>query len=79
MVDEELIYKAQRVLHNRCLWWQNNCNKLFANGEIEAGTRSAIRANAYQSAYDILLAAMQGDKEILKEFDYYDDEADVNK
>lgn len=73
MVDEELIYEAQRILNDRCVWWQNNCRKLFAKGETEAGTRSVIRANAYQSACDILLAAVQRNKEVLKEFDYYAD------
>ena len=72
MIDEELIYEAQRLLHVRCVWWESNCKKLFAKGETEAGTQSAIRANAYQSACDILLAAVQGNKEMLKEFDYYE-------
>lgn len=72
MIDESLIYEAQRILNNRCVWWQDSCKKLFAKGEKEVGMWSAIRANAYQAACDILLAAVQGNEEILKEFDYYE-------
>lgn len=74
MVDEELIYEAQRILHNRCVWWEKACRELFIKGETEAGARSAARAGAYKSACDILLAAVRGDKEILKEFDYYEED-----
>jgi len=73
MVDEELIYEAQRILHDRCVWWQKTSMELFAKSATEAGERSAARAGAYKSACDILLAAVRGDKEILKEFDYYDE------
>jgi len=73
MIDEELIYKAQRILNDRCLWWEDSWRKLSIKGETEASARSAARANAYKSACDILLAAVQGNKEVLKEFDYYAD------
>jgi len=73
MINENLIYDAQSILHHRHQYWEKACRELFIKGETEAGARSAARANAYKSACDILLAAVRGDKEILKEFDYYAD------
>lgn len=71
MIDENLIYDAQSILHHRQQYWEKTCRELFIKGETEAGARSAARAGVYKSACDILLAAVRGDKEILKEFDYY--------
>lgn len=68
MIDENLIYEAQRMLHERYMYFQRAANKTTTKEfEIKYG---AV-ASAFSSACDILLAAVQGDVEALKEFDYY--------
>ena len=68
MIDENLIYEAQRMLHERCVYYQRAGGKAASK---EFKIRYSALTNAYASACDILLAAVQGNKEILKEFDYY--------
>lgn len=58
---EDLIWEAQRMLHERWLY-----HTIHRNYEA---------ASSYKSACDILLAAVRNDEEILRQFDYYHDEA----
>lgn len=68
MIDENLIYEAQRMLHERWKYY-NEQSKKAKTEEFKA--MFAGKAGAYVSACDILLAAVQGNKEILREFDCY--------
>lgn len=68
MINENLIYEAQRMLHERCVYYQRAEGKTASK---EFKIRYSAAASAYASACDILLAAVQGNTEILKEFDYY--------
>lgn len=68
MIDENLIYEAQRMLHERCVYYQQAANK-STNKEFKIHCN--FSAFAYSSACDILLAAVQGNAELLKEFDYF--------
>lgn len=70
MIDENMIYEAQRMLHERCVYYQRAMSKTSSK---EFKIRYGAAVSAYSSACDILLAAVQGNKEILKEFDYYAD------
>ena len=70
-MNEELIYQAQRMLHDRVMWWQGKAKRAKASGCSETAIDARARADAYRSACDILLAAVQGNEEVLKEFDYY--------
>lgn len=68
MIDENMIYEAQRMLHERCMHYQYAANRATSK---ESKIRYAGKASAYSSACDILLAAVLGSEKILKEFDYY--------
>lgn len=68
MIDENLIYEAQRMLHERCVYYQRAESKTASE---EFKIKYGIAATAYSSACNILLAAVQGNAEALKEFDYY--------
>lgn len=68
MLDENFIYEAQRMLHERCVYYQRAGNTT-TNREFKI--RYSAMVSAYTSAYDILLAAVQGNTEILKAFDYF--------
>lgn len=70
-MNEELIGYAQQILRNRTSYWWNYSKRAFHSGLKESGERAAARAGAYESACEILLAAMRGEEEILEQFDYY--------
>lgn len=70
-MNEELINYAQQILHNRAMYWQNYSKRALAEGLRENGEKAAVRAGAYLSACEILLAAVLGDEENLEQFDYY--------
>ena len=71
MIDENLISEAQRMLHERCAYYLRAQSKT-TNKEFKIRYGAAF--SAYHSACDILLAAVQGNTEALKEFDYYGEE-----
>lgn len=71
MIDENLIYEAQRMLHERCVYYKRAANK---STDKEFKIHCEFAAFAYSSACDILLAAVQGNAEILKESDYFGEE-----
>lgn len=71
MINENLIYEAQRMLHERCVYYQR-AGSLTTNRGFKI--RYSAMVSAYSSACDILLAAVQGNTEILKEFDYFGEE-----
>lgn len=60
MLNEKLIWKALKMLHQRAKAWEKNGNY--------------DRACAYQSAHDILLYALDGNEECLRQFDYFGEE-----
>lgn len=60
MKNEELIWKALRMLHERAQYW--------------AKKDDFDRAGAYQSAHFILLYALEGNEECLRQFDTYGEE-----
>ena len=68
MIDENMIYEAQRMLHERCIYYQHASNRATNK---ESKIRFAGKASAYSSACDILLAAVLGSPKLLKEFDCY--------
>lgn len=70
-MNEELISYAQQILRNRMSYWRNYSKRAISCGLKDSGERAAARAGAYESACDILLAAMHGEEEILGQFDYY--------
>ena len=71
MINEALIWEAQRLLNQR--WehfyreWQTNARKGFENSAALA----LGKESGYKAACDILLAAVIGDEKKLKEFDIY--------
>ena len=76
MLNEELIHEAQRMLHERCVFYQEKAKRLNNKMDISslhARADAISRASAYSSACDILLAAVLNDEILLKEFDYYAD------
>ena len=67
---EELIWEVQRMLRQRCMYFQKR-EKWETDEKLKR--IFAGQASAYKSACDILLAGVLGEEEILKEFDYYAD------
>lgn len=65
---EDLIWEVQRMLHERCMYYTKKMKRTL---DPELKGMFAGKAGAYQSACDILLAAVEENEEILKEFDYY--------
>ena len=68
MINENMIHEAQRILHERCVYYQRAAGMTTNRG---FKIRYSAMVSAYTSACDILRAAVQGDAEILKEFDYF--------
>ena len=68
MIDENMIYEAQRMLHERCMYYYRAESTTVNRG---SKIRYSALSSAYASACDILLAAVQGNAEALKEFDYF--------
>lgn len=60
MKNEKLIWKAVKMLHERARYYEKK--------------HDPTSANAYQSAHDILLYALDGNEECLLQFDYYREE-----
>ena len=60
MKNEKLIWKALKMLHARARYWEKNYD--------------FIKASTYQSAHDILLYALDGNEECLRQFNTYEEE-----
>lgn len=60
MKNEKLVWKVVKMLHQRALHEQRK-------GDIG-------RWSAYQSAHDMLLYALDGNEDCLRQFDYYREE-----
>lgn len=60
MKNEKLVWKVVKMLHERAQTWGKN-------GDY-------YTAQAYQSAHDMLLYALDGNEECLRQFDYYGEE-----
>lgn len=72
MINEELIHEVQRMLHERCIFYQEKAKRLDGKADALFARADALsRASAYSSACDILLAAVINDEILLREFDYY--------
>lgn len=62
MKNEKLIWQALKILYNRAQYWEN----------IQLPDKSNFyMAGAYQNAHDILLYALDGNEECLRQFDTY--------
>ena len=60
-MNEKLIYEVLRMLNERRRFWSDNLDRANA----------VYTAMAYDSACDMLRAAIDGREDILREFDYY--------
>ena len=72
MINETLLWKAHLQLHERCAYsrlWRKKYDREGSeyNSALEQG-----KEMAYNTACDILLAAIIGDEEKLKAFDIYE-------
>lgn len=57
MKNEKLIWKVVKMLHQRAQYWdKHGCPEISV---------------PYQSAHDMLLYALDGNEECLRQFDYY--------
>ena len=57
MKNEKLVWKVVKMLYQRAQYWnKRNRHEM---------------AEAYQTAHDILLYALDGNEECLRQFDYY--------
>ena len=60
MKNEKLVWQVVKILYKRARHWEKELDM--------------ARAQAYQSAHDILLYALDGNEECLRQFDYYEEE-----
>lgn len=60
MKNEKLVWKVLKMLHERARYWEKESD--------------LARASTYQSAHDMLLYALDGNEECLRQFDYYGEE-----
>lgn len=60
MKNEKLVWKVLKMLHERARHWEKEPD--------------LARASSYQSAHDMLLYALDGNEECLRQFDYYGEE-----
>lgn len=68
-MKEELIWEVERMFHERFMYFVKKSNTPGASEDTIIDAHA--RARAYKSACDMLVAAVLGNEEILKEFDYY--------
>lgn len=71
MLNEKLIYEAQRMLHERYAYFHKQEQQSESDSKKTYYYMVSSMADAYKAACDILSAVMEENEEILKSFDYY--------
>lgn len=71
MTNERFLCRALQMYANRIAYFENKAIRCSKDGSYELEADCFVRANAYRSAYDILEAAINGNEEVLDQFDYY--------
>lgn len=70
-MTEKLINRAQRMLLDRYLYFQKQEQQSKSDSKKSYYYMVSSMADAYQSACEILAAALSDNKEVLDQFDYY--------
>lgn len=70
-MTEKMINRAQKMLLDRYLYFQKHARRSENDSEKSYYYMVSSMADAYQSACEILAAALSDNKEVLDQFDYY--------
>ena len=78
-MNEGLLMKVVRMLHEREDYFDKEWVKAEDAGQAISAAMLLGKASAYNSARQILIAALTDNKEILREYDVYHDVEKGNK
>ena len=71
MTTEELLMKVVRMLREREDYYEEEWRKSAPKGLKNSDTLALGKSLAYNSARQMLMAALTDNKEILREYDYF--------
>lgn len=74
MTNENLLMDVVRMLREREDYFEKEWQKFARRGLENSAAMSLGKSNAYNSARQMLMAALTDNVEILHEFDYYGEE-----
>ena len=78
-MNEELLMDAVRMLHEREVYFDKAWVRQAGAGLEIAAASMLGKSDAYYSARQILMAALAGDVDALRQYDYYGDETNPTK
>ena len=71
MTTEELLMDVVRMLSEREQYFDTEHKNALNRGDYRAASMMLGKSLAYDSAREMLMAALSGNTEILREFDYF--------
>lgn len=71
MTTEELLMEVVRMLNEREQYFDTEHKNALNRGDYRAASMMLGKSLAYDSAREMLMAALSGNTEILREFDYF--------
>lgn len=78
-MNEKLLNEVVRMLHEREVYYDKAWVRQAGVGLEIAAASMLGKSDAYYSARQILMAALSGDVDALRQYDYYGDEANPTK
>lgn len=75
MTDENLLMEVVRMLREREDYFEKEWQKMARRGLGESAALMLGKSTAYDSARQMLMAALTDNKEILREYDCYGENA----
>ena len=76
MTTEELLMDVVRMFREREEYFETEHKNALNRGDYRAASMMLGKSLAYDSAREMLMAALTGNTEILREFDYFGKEKD---
>lgn len=70
-MNEELLMEVVRMLNEREQYFDTEHKNALNRGDYRAASMMLGKSLAYDSAREMLMAALSGNTEILREFDYF--------
>jgi hypothetical protein len=70
-MNEELLMKVVRMLREREQYFETEHKNALNRGDWRAASMMLGKSLAYDSAREMLMAALTDNKEILREYDYF--------
>lgn len=73
MTTEELLMEVVRMFRERETYYDVEYQRAFERGDWRSANLLLGKASAYESAREMLMAALTNNTEILSEYDYFGD------